>query len=87
MKSKKQTQYIEPHASNSTTSTKRSEPEAGYQKTSLRAFSTHEEMNEADAKEMAVLSSAEHLQNAVGLTRKLFEEELKKPMNKKLRFR
>ena len=63
------------------------EPETVYQKTSLRAFGTHDEMNEADAKEMAALSPAEHLQNAADLTRKLFAEELKKPMNKKLRFR
>ena len=87
MKNKNQTQHIEPHTSNKTTSTILPKPQAVYQKTSLRAFGTHNEMNEADAKEMAALSPAEHLQNAVDLSRKVFEEELRKPMNKKLRFR
>lgn len=64
-----------------------SEPETIYQKSHLRTFGTLDEMNEADAKEMAALSPTEHIQNATELTKKLFAEELKKPMNKKLRFR
>lgn len=53
----------------------------------LNVYNSFKEMNEADAKEMAGLSPAEHLQNTTNLTKKLFAEELKKPMNKKLRFR
>lgn len=64
-----------------------SEPEKIYKKSQLRTFKTNEEMNEADAKEMASLSPTKHIQNATELTRKLYSEELKKPMNKKLRFR
>jgi len=64
-----------------------SESEAVYEKSNLGTFGTHKEMNEADAKEMAALSPTEHIQNATELTKKLFAEELKKPMNKKLRFR
>lgn len=76
-----------PDRRNRTTSVIISEAEVIYQKTGLRAFGSHEEMNEADAKEMATLSPAEHIQLATEITTKLFAEELKKPMNKKLRFR
>lgn len=78
---------ITPDRRNGTASTIISEPETIYQKTSMRAFGTHEEMNEVNAKEMATLSPAEHLQNATDLTKKLFAEELRKPMDKKIRFR
>ena len=44
-------------------------------------------MNEADAKEMAALSPEEHLQNANFLIEKIFAEELKKPMDKKVKFK
>jgi|JI6StandDraft_1071083.scaffolds.fasta_scaffold14437_5 hypothetical protein len=58
-----------------------------YHKQNLRAFSSHEDANESDAKEMAALSTAEHFQYVNRLIRELFADELKKPMNKKLRFR
>ncbi|MDO8995959.1 MAG: hypothetical protein Q7U77_04990, partial [Sediminibacterium sp.] len=76
-----------PNETNNSNSILISEPETTYQKSHLRTFGTNEDMNEADAKEMASFSPAEHLQNATKLTRKLYAEELKKPMNKKLRFR
>jgi hypothetical protein len=38
-----------------------------YQKHNLKAFNTHENANEADAKEMAALSPAEHLQNVTSV--------------------
>lgn len=53
----------------------------------LRLFTSLTEMNEADAREMASLSPKEHLQNANFLIEKIFEEELKKPMDKKIKFK
>ncbi len=50
-------------------------------------FTSFESMNEADAKKMAALSPKEHLQNTVFLIRKLFAKELKRPMDKKIKFR
>ena len=55
-------------------------------KQQIKFFTSFEAMNEADAKEMAALSPKEHLQNAVLLTRQIFAEELKKPMDKKIKF-
>ena len=56
-------------------------------KQQIRFFTSFKAMNEADAKVMAALSPREHLQNAVFLTQKIFAEELKKPMDKKLKFK
>lgn len=61
--------------------------QAAYRKYNLKIFSTHDDANESDAKELAALSPAKHIQNATELTKKLYAEELKKPMNKKLRLR
>ncbi len=58
-----------------------------YRKHNLKASSSHEDANEADAKEMAAQSSVEHLQNVNTLIHTLFADELRRPMNKKLRFR
>lgn len=60
--------------------------QAAYQNHNLKAFSSHEYANEAVAKEMAALSPTEHLQNVNALIRKLFADELSRPMNKKIRF-
>ena len=57
-----------------------------FNKMQIKFFTSFEAMNEADAKEMATLSPKEHLQNAVFLTRQIFAEELKKPMDKKIKF-
>ncbi len=67
-------------------SQKLSEPEATYS-TSIRKFDSFEQMNEADAKEMADISAVDHLRNTVHLIRKIFSEELKRPMNKRIKFK
>lgn len=64
-----------------------SEPETIYSKKSLRTFSSLEDMNEADAKEMANISAIEHLRNACKLTKRIFFEELNKKMSKSIKFR
>lgn len=61
------------------------EPETLYQK-SIQPFTTFNDMNEADAKEMANITGVQHLQNVTSLIKKLYAVELKKPMNKKLNF-
>lgn len=53
----------------------------------LKSFGSFEEMNEADAKVMAQLSGEEHVRNATELIIKIYAEELKRPMDKKLKFR
>ena len=50
----------------------------------LKSF---EEMNEADAKEMAALTPEQHLANATKLTQELYKGELIKPMDKKINFK
>lgn len=59
----------------------------GNRQQKIKFFTSFEAMNEADAKEMAALSPSEHLQRAVWLTKKIFAEELKKPMDKKIKFK
>jgi len=63
-----------------------SDPEVIYGKRDLKSFTSFEEMNEEDAKEMAALSPMTHLQHATLLIKKMYEDELKKPMNKKIKF-
>ena len=64
-----------------------SEPEAVYKKRTLSTFSSFEGANEADAQAMAQLSPEEYLKNATERIQKIFEDELKKPMDKKIKFR
>ena len=64
-----------------------SEPEVVYKKRTLETFSSFEEANEADAQAMAQLSPEEHLKNATERIQKIFEDELKKTMDKKIKFR
>lgn len=64
-----------------------SEPETSHQKTSLHPFSSFEEMNEADAKAMADISPLNHLQNAISIIKKVYAEQLAKPMIKILKFK
>ena len=68
-------------------SSEANEPEAAYAKSKVRIFSSFEEAEEADAKEMAALSPLQHLQNATLLIKHIYAEELKKPFVKKLRFK
>ena len=53
----------------------------------VRKFNSFEEMNEADAKEMAAMPSIIHLRNATMLTKKVFSEDLKKPMDMTIKFK
>ena len=62
------------------------EPPFVYER-SIRAFNSFEEMNEADAKAMAKITGINHLQNATSLIKRVYSEELKNPMNKKLSFK
>lgn len=62
------------------------EPEVTYGKLSIRTFSSFKEMNEADAKEMAAIPPEEHLRNATHVISQIHADELKRPMNKKLKF-
>lgn len=61
--------------------------EAINKKTQVRTFNSFEEANEADAKEVAAISPEIHLQNSTLLTERVFAEELKKPMDKTLKFK
>jgi len=54
-----------------------SEPEALYKKKHLRTFSSFEEANEADARDMAQLTPEQHLRNVTQLIKHTYEEELK----------
>ena len=66
-----------------------SEPEAIYQKRNwkLNTASSLEDMNEANAKAMAQLSGEEHLQNATELIKRVYADDLKKPMDKQIKFK
>jgi CRISPR-associated endonuclease Csn1 len=66
-----------------------SEPEAVYQKRNLKlnTASSLEDMNEANAKAMAQLSGEEHLQNTTELIKRVYANELKKPMDKQIKFK
>ncbi len=61
------------------------EPIAGYQKpgseNTIRFFSSFEEMNEYDHKEMAALTPEQRLQNITGMIMEMYKEELSKPMS------
>lgn len=64
------------------------EPDISYQgKQQVQIFHSFEEMNEADAREMAFIDPVIHLQNASSLAKKVFSEELKKPMDKTIKFK
>lgn len=66
-----------------------SEPKIVYEKRkwTLKKFDSFEEMNEADAKEMSQLSGEDHLKNATELIKRIYADELKRPMDKKIKFR
>ena len=66
-----------------------SEPQAVYQKRNwnLNTAGSFEDMNEATAKAMAQLSGEEHLQNATELIKRIYAEDLKKTMDKQIKFK
>lgn len=61
--------------------------ETMHQNKKIKFFSSFEEMNEADAQEMASISPITHLLNATIIAKKVFSEELKKPMDMTIKFR
>ena len=52
------------------------EPAAEYQKQEIRFFNSFEEMNDADAKEMATFSPVQHLQHITEYLKHAFAKEL-----------
>ena len=62
-------------------------PETIHQNKKIKLFSSFAEMNEADAQEMAAISPIIHLQNATMITKKIFSEELKNPMDMTIKFK
>lgn len=50
-------------------------------------FNSFEEANEADAKARALLTPLQHLQNVTERIKMMYAEELKKPMDKTLKFK
>ncbi len=58
-----------------------------YHRNQIKSFNSFEEMNEADAKEMAAISPLTHLQNATLLAKKTFSADLEKPMDMKIKFK
>lgn len=60
-----------------------SEPSAPY----LRTFSSHEEANEATAKEKATIPPEQHLANTTARIKDIYANELKNPMDKTLKFK
>lgn len=65
---------------------KAEEPATSYGNT-IRVFSSFEEMNEADAREVAQFTHEQHLNHATELIERVFHEELKKKMDKALYFK
>ena len=61
-----------------------SEPESLYVNKRLRAFGSFEEMNEADAAEMATMSGLEHLMHVTAMLKRIYAKELKVKMDMKL---
>ncbi len=51
-------------------------PSADYQKQEIRFFNSFEEMNKADAKEMAAFSPVQHLQHITEYLKHVFAKEL-----------
>lgn len=53
----------------------------------LQTFSSHEEANEATAREKAGITPEQHLANATQRIKEIYTDELKTPMDKTLKFR
>ena len=56
------------------------EPAVAYQKNKIQFFSSFEEMNDADAKEVAAVDPLENLKNATAYIMHLYADELKNKM-------
>ncbi|MBX2920754.1 MAG: hypothetical protein KF746_01080 [Chitinophagaceae bacterium] len=64
-----------------------SDPEVIYQKRTLKTFNTFEGAAEADAKAKANLPPEQHIANVTQRIKEIYADELKKPMDKNLKFR
>lgn len=64
-----------------------SEPEVIYEKRTLKTFDTFEDAAEADAKAKASLPPEQHIANVTKRLKEIYADELKKPMDKNLKFR
>ncbi|MBS1736627.1 MAG: hypothetical protein JSS98_08520 [Bacteroidetes bacterium] len=56
-------------------------------KKKLKTFDSFNEASEADAKAKANLSPEQHILNVTQRIKEMYAEELKKPMDKNLKFR
>lgn len=65
---------------NKTSQPKLEEPLAAYGTKRLHFVNSFEEMEEADARQMAALSPLEHLKNATALIKRVYAKELKEKM-------
>ena len=57
-----------------------SEPVATYETKRLHFFNSFEEMEEADARQMASINPLDHLKNVTELIKRIYAKELKKKM-------
>ena len=64
-----------------------SDPEAIYKTKGLKKFDSFEAANEADAEAKANLAPEQHLLNATKRIKEMYADELKRPMDKNLKFR
>lgn len=58
-----------------------------YYSKNMQLFTTLEEMNEMDARDLSKLSPDDHIRNATELNKNIFRKSLDNPMDKKLKFR
>lgn len=64
-----------------------SEPEIAYKKPIIRFFSSFEEMNEADAIEMAGFTPVQNFEQVTQMISSFYHDEIQLPMDKKIHFR
>lgn len=64
-----------------------SEPEVRYKNRTLKTFDSFEDAAEADAKVKANLPPEQHIANVTKRMNEMYADELKKPMDKTLKFR
>ncbi|MFT4018303.1 MAG: HNH endonuclease domain-containing protein [Agriterribacter sp.] len=64
-----------------------SEPEVTYKKGTIKTFDSFEDAAEADAKAKASLPPEQHIANVTKRLKEIYADELKKPMDKNLKFR
>lgn len=64
-----------------------SEFNAGFQHSVLKTAGSFDEMNESDAAEKASIPPELHMKNAVEQIKRIYKNELNKPIDKKLKFR